>query len=338
MEVTPINADQIFRLALFQASEISQAGTVGSFVITTELMSWVNQANRHIEAALRKLQKDYFVKRMNSASDTTAQRIMGIDYTPSTSLQIAASTIRYTLPPDYLSVKSIRCVTSGYEATRFFPVDLATSDMKRLFRWSTNNTASPGDDMYFAIEAERTMVLLPAINAALDIEFSYVARTKPLARYATGTIAVTTATAAVTGTTTVWDTLTPFDQNYVDIMWGPTSGVSTLPTVDPTWDYDSVNLSRILSIDTDTTLTLASNKTGTLAAGTGYVISSVPVIPHEYHYLLADYVTWRILSKMGSSKAKATGEIFTSGMDNLVDTSGIRQQMDIETVEAYTPW
>ena len=331
-----MNLDQITRLALFQADQITQAGTVGSFVTTTELVAWANQANRYVETALRALREDYFLRTWNSSTDTTATRIMGIDYTPSTSLRIAADTIRYTLPPDFLSVKYIRAVTAGYEFIKFFPRDISHADMQGMLFWSTDNSATPGRDMYFDIQADRTMLLLPALNATVDIEFSYISRSHPLVRYATGTLAITTATTAATGVGTTWSTLTPFDVNYLDIMFG-SSGSATLPTVDPTWDYDQANLARVSTITNDTTLDIAANKIGTLAAGTGYILSSVPVVPNEHHYLLADYVTFRILAKQGSRKAVAYRDLFRDGLTSLQQTSGVRQQLDAEFVDPWLP-
>ena len=53
-----MNLDQIFRLALFQADMVKQAGTASSFVVNAELVSWVNDGNRRLESVLHATNAD----------------------------------------------------------------------------------------------------------------------------------------------------------------------------------------------------------------------------------------------------------------------------------------
>jgi len=329
-----MNLAQIDRLAMAQADLLRQAGTLASSITSAERYAWANEGNRRVEKTLRNVMDDYFVRTLNSATGTTALKIMGVSYTPSTSLNLAASTRTFSLPPDFLALKSIRCVTSSYEDTIFRAEDYASEHFQALLHDDTE--ASRGDPLYYDIYGERTLVLGQPLDSALDIEIAYVQRTKRLVTYSTGTIAMTTATTAVTGSSTVWSTGTPFDSAYLDILYG-TSGSATVPTPDPSLEYDDVYLARVASITTDTALVTQTSKNGTLASGTGYLLASIPVVPEEYHSAIADWVTFRILSKLGSEKARAFADTFSMALAEAKSTSSRRQIADIETVEEYNP-
>ena len=334
-----MNCDQIFRLALFQADMVKQAGTASSFVVNAELVSWVNDGNRRLESVLHATNADYGVRVMNSETDTTAERIWGISYTPSTSLRIAVDTTTYTLPADFKKMKSIRVVTDSYETVDILPRDVSTRDFQEALRASNTTSFTAGSTMFYDIIGDRTLRLVPAVNAAMDIEIAYVARTRPLVRYSTGTLAVTDADTAVTGSSTVWSTFSPFDANYLDIMFG-TSGSATVPTPDPTWDYDQINMAKVSSITTNTALVLAANKSGTLGAGTGYILSAVPQVPPEYHFAIADYVTAKILLKHGGAGAQKAGgfiELFNGVLRDLKANASVRQSSEANFVEDDDP-
>lgn len=328
-----MNLAQILRLAEYQAKAVKQSLAIGPSIFTHELVALANDGNQKIEQALRAMGDDYFVRRMNSLTDITAQKIMGISYTPSTSLRLAVSTRPFSLPPDFLSLKSIRCVSSGYEDTRFHQEDITDQHFQALLR--DTNQAGPGEDLYYDITGERTFYLAQDLSTALDIEIAYVARSKRLVIYSTGTMSVTDATTAVTGVGTVWSSGTPFDSDYLDIHFGA-SGVGTLPVAEPGYDYDYVARGRVASIATDLTLTLAANKAGTLAAGTGYLLASVPMIPEDFHLGIADYVTARILMADGSAKAQGFFGTFQASLSGKANTLR-RQTAEVETVEAWVP-
>ncbi len=331
-----MNVDQIVRLASFQADSIRQAGTLAPFVTSAELLSYANVANLKVELALRSVNQDYFVKVMNSSTDTTAQKLLGVSYTPSTSLRLATSTTRFSLPPDFQSLKSIRVVTSGYEYTTFIPRDLAHRDFRENLKRASTDTVGPGSTLYYDITGARTLWIAPQLSTLLDIEIAYVARTGALISYSTGTVAVTDATTAVTGSSTVWvGSGTQFDTAFLDIMFG-TSASATVPTPNPNLSYDDVLLSRVSSITTDTALVLQGNKSGTLAGGTGYLLSSIPQLPTEYHQALVEYVAWQIAAKRPSPAMAAEFKgSFGTWVKNILSTNSARQINDIETVEDY---
>jgi hypothetical protein len=292
-----------------------------------------------LEAVLRATRADYGTRIMNSETDTSAERIFGISYTPSTSLRIAADTSSFTLPADFQTMRAIRCVTDDYEDMAILPRDISDRDFQEALKSSNTTSGSTGGTLFYDIIGDRTMRIAPRVDTAFDIEIVYVARTRPLVRYATGTLAVTDATTAVTGSSTVWSTFSPFDANYLDIMFG-TSGSATVPTVDPTWDYDQVSLAKVSSITTDTALVLAANKSGTLASGTGYILSAVPQAPPEYHFAIADYVTAKILLKMGgpsAPKSQAFLASFAAILNDIKANASSRQASEARFVEDDDP-
>ena len=329
-----MNVLQITRLAAFNAAAVKYAGTLGPSVTQAELTAWADEGNRKLEWKLRQTNANYFEKTMLSTS-STAVTIEGISYTPSTSLPLAASTNTLTLPPDFQEMKYIRVLTSGYEGTPLDRMPHNHPEFLSALRDTTDRT--PGAAMLWDIYGQRTLVWVPRISSALGIEIGYIARTKRLATYSTGTIAVTDATDDVVGTSTSWLVAARyFDTSYLDILFG-TSASSTLPTPDPSSVYDGAALNKVLSLDTATTLTLAADKIGTLSAGTGYYLASVPVVPDDYHYMIADYVTRKILSKAGDAGMARSVMSWPDDIADLLTTAGRRQTADAEVIEDWEP-
>ena len=330
-----MNADQLVKLAAFQAGAIQQDGSLAPFFTIPQLYVWLNDANFELEKSIRSIYDDYFVRVMTS-TDTVAQKLMGIDYTPTT-LQLAASTSRFTLPPDFQTMRSIRCVTSGNESMQFESKDMGHRYFQEYLAVASTYTVPPGGRIYYDIIGERTLFIVPQLTTAADIEIIYVARTKPLHRYATGTVAITDATDDVVGTSTVWSSGTPFDAAYLDIMFSVTTPTA-LTNVDISWVYDGGQRNRVASIDTDTTLTLAANKVATVAAGAAYILSSLPVLPPEHHAALADFVTAQMFAKSG--KAEQFDRFmakYEKRKASILNTINVRQP-DVEYVEDYTTY
>jgi hypothetical protein len=330
-----MNADQIVKVAAFQASAIKQDGSLTPFYTLSELYAWLNDANFELEKEIRSIFDDYFVRVMSS-TDTTPQKILGITYTP-TSLQIPAATSRISLPPDFETMRRIRCITAGYEYMDFEHRDMGNRSFVEYHQVPPDFTVPPGGRHFYDIIAERTLFIVPQLTSPIDIEIIYVARTKPLVRYATGTMSVADGTAAVTGVGTTWSSGTPFDSTYLDMMIGVTAPTA-ITNVDVSWNYDGVTRNRVASITNDTTITLASNKVGVANAGTAYILSSVPVLPPEHHAALADYVTAQMFAKAqkDSQFDRYMGK-FQKRLGNILNSVNIRQP-DCEFAEEYSTW
>lgn len=332
-----MNTEQIARLAAYQAAEVKQAGTLGPAIPIAILRTWVNDANIEAEKLIRATREDYYLRWMNSLTDVTAQKIRGIDYTPSTSLALLTTSQRVPLPPDFLTMKMIRCVTPGAEAVKFEHLDLAHGEFMALMRSGGASAVSGAGGIFYDILGDRTMLFVPRLTGRLDVEIAYIARTAPLHYYATGTLTVTDATTAVTGVGTVWSSGSPFDAAYLDLVTG-VSASATVPTPDPASVYDGGARHRVASITNDTALVLASNKVATVAAGTGYFLSSIPQSPEEAHFALADWVTARILATLGAgNRAEWFMGRFNSRIAGIAGSAARRQVADAEVVEDFDP-
>ena len=325
-----MNVSQIVRLASFNADAIKTAGTLSPFVTTAELLAWANEGSRKLEHKLRTLNVNYFERIMQSTS-TAAEKIMGIDYTPAVSLPIAANTNTLTLPPDFQSLTFIKIITSGQESVILEKLSHNHHDFLTALRDTT--ARSPGTSMLFDIIGERTFMWVPRLSSALDIELGYIARPKRLHTYTTGTAACGDGVRSVVGTGTRWLAGAPFDSAYLDVMF---STSTTAVTADPSLVYDGTTLSRVASIESDTGLTLASTKTGAVS-GVAYALASIPAYPEDYHYLLSDYVTMKVLAKAGDP---AMARAVTGWPDNIADmltTARDRQTEDPEVIEDWEP-
>ena len=329
-----MNLAQITRQAQYQAGLIKQAGTAGSFVSSYELDAWANRGNDILERTLRSIREDWFVKKMTS-TDTTAQFLQGVSYTP-TALSLTTSAIEYTLPPDLMSIKAIRCVTANYEETKFRLRDRSSGRFGYEHRTESTDTVSPpGEEITVTVYGARTLLLARYLDTALDIEILYTTKTKQLVRYSTGTITATDASTSIAGSGTTW-TYLPLDSDFLDMHFG-TSASATVPNAEPHYFYDGVYRARVASITDADTLVLSRNKVGALAAGTGYLLASLPQSPEEYHQAIADYVTAQILFKAKSESAKFWFGQFTDTMGAAKGALSRKQSEDIETVEDWNP-
>jgi hypothetical protein len=318
-------------LGAFQANAIKRDGTLSPLYTIPELLAWANDGNLEVEKMIRTLMDDYFSKFMNTQTDTTAQKIGGIDYTPSVTLQIPAMTSQITLPPNFNTLLSIRVVTPGFEFMEFEHSDLNARIFQEYLRVPLFYSVPPGGKVYYDIIGEQTLYIAPQVTSPMDIEIVYISDTAPLVRYATGTLTVADAATAVTGVGTVWKTGTPFDPLHLDLM----TGITLMTAVDPSWSYDGVNRSRVAAITADTTLTLASGKVGAVA-GVPYILSSVPVIPPEHHNAIADFVTSQMLAKAGNTSHYALYlNKWEARKRFILNTINVRQP-DTDYVEDYS--
>jgi hypothetical protein len=327
-----MNLDQITRLGAFQANAIDRSGALKPFWTMPELLAWANDGNLEIEKMIRSLFDDYFVRKMDTSLDTGVQKLLGITYQPSVTLALPALTSQISLPPDLETLRYIRCVSTGFEFMEFEHKDMNERIFMEYLRVPTSYTVPPGGRIFYDIVGERTLFIAPQVTQPLDIEIRYVSRTKRMVRYLTGTVSVPDTTTGVTGVGTIWSSGVPFDPNYLDIIFG----TNTYASVDPSWEYDGVNLARVASVQGDTALTLAAPKVGTVVGG-NYILSSVPVIPPEHHHAIADYITAQMLMKAGNPQAAGFTQKFEARKRNIFNTINTRQP-DVEYVEDYTTW
>ena len=327
-----MNVSQIIRLGCFNADAIKKAGTLSPFVTDGELLAWANEGSRKLETKLRQTRANYFT-RVKQSTDAVAEKIMGINYVPSASLPFNIGTNYATLPPDFQELNYIKFLTSGYEATPIMRRPHTHVDSRQMMMDTQNRT--PGVQMFFDIIGERQLIFVPRLSVKLDVEIGYIARTKRLFYYNTGSMSILDSTFTLTGVGTRWAGGGPFDSAYLDCMFTSTGSA---PVADPSLVYDGVNLARVSTIDTDTSITLASAKVGSLAEGSNYLLSSIPPYPEEYHYNLADYIAFKILAKAGDPTAQRSLSGWSDNIADLLTTAAHRQNQDHETIEDWNPW
>jgi len=193
-----MNVGQICRQALIEAGVVRQDGTVSPLFAQDEVVRWANEGYEEAQKVLRNAEMDYnWIAREFHASNTIT--FENEDYALS-NLRLVNGTTEYTLPPDLLLLKEMRCITSGQESRAFRPLDVTDPYFQTLAK-STN----PATDPIYWDQVDRSTLLLandPETN--LDLHISYVRRSPKLMYYTTGTVAVNQSAAAVTGTSTLW--------------------------------------------------------------------------------------------------------------------------------------
>jgi hypothetical protein len=143
--------------------------TVAAYWTDANLMSVLTRAAHAVGTEIRKLRADYWLRPM--ASTDISETIYGETYAPS-SLAIVAGTTTYTLPPDLLELKMVECITSGYETVTFVHKDLAHPSFRSV-RAAATSSQSPSV-IYFDLTGERSLILTPPSDTALNIRIWYV--------------------------------------------------------------------------------------------------------------------------------------------------------------------
>jgi len=133
------------------------------------LIGFLDQAQHICWMEVKKLKgDDYFDIERNSTDGVVT--ILGESY-DCAGFAIAASTTNYTLPPDVAEVKLIECLTSNYEHVTFTFKDRTRPEFRALRAQTEaqDPTAFLCDQM-----GERTLIVVPKVNQALDVRLSYM--------------------------------------------------------------------------------------------------------------------------------------------------------------------
>jgi len=138
-----------------------------AFWLDTELIARLDDAQHMVWSRVKALKSDYFdVQRSSTDGSVT---ILGEAY-DCAGFAIAASTTSYTLPPDMDELKLIECLTSGYEAVTFAFADMTSAAFRSLL--ATVDAQEPSGFLCDLI-GERTLVVAPKANRALDLKLTY---------------------------------------------------------------------------------------------------------------------------------------------------------------------
>lgn len=296
-----MNVAQICRRALLDSDAIQIDLTSHRFFTQLELLSWANDAKDWIERALYQSHQDYNLVFRTSASGSL--RWDGETYAHSSFQLNTART--YTLPPDIMSLRSIRSAAAS--ARRFDHLDISDPYFRDL-----ENRTDVVDPIYWDVVGDRTLVIAnPLASGTLDIVISYIGRSRKLRVSDTpGTVAVTQDSTAAVGTSTTWvdqELAIPAElivstSTAAPIIVSQTSG---LVYVDPSAIYPP-----IATFVSDTSITLAGNWLIGSLTGRGHMVASVPSLPAEYIYLTVEYVKAKCLEKGGKPNSdKAMAEV-----------------------------
>lgn len=328
-----MNIAQVLRLALFDAEAVNLDGTTHRFLVEVELLAWAQQGHHLLYAKLRQANQDYGLVTRNSTDADL--RYHGVTYDPS-SFGLTTTARTYTLPPDLIELRQIRAITSGYEERLFEHVDLSSPTMVDQIR--SESTATVEGTIYWDVVGERTLKLAQPPDVALDIEISYISRPRQLFLYSTGTISTTQNAAGATGGSSpnwVINELAPPCELMIatgSVAPKIVSATATDPFVDPSALY-----SPVLSIDTDTTLTLAGPYLPASVSTKAYLLASVPSVPLEWQWVLVRWVVAMIRWKIAGSPIEELPNFNTIMAEAMMPSVSQRQSADAQYVEDYNP-
>jgi len=237
----------------------------------------------------------------------------------------------YPLPYNFSQLKDIT-ITQG--SLKWTPKEIFTRE-----DWDRLNPFPYYSDIpnnFFIWNGQMGIWPIPA-SGANTLTFNYKIRVPDLTftDYVTGTVTMTNGSSTVAGNLTTWMT------NYL-----PSAGSvmnlnlwlkATAPNGDNNW-Y------RISSIESDTSLTLINNYTGSTKAGCSYTIGQMPLLLEDYHDLLVYrplmlYFSTIVKDKDSYEKFKA---LYQEGIDKLDSYSGkktiqvnLRQQINSINPNVY---
>lgn len=326
-----MNAAQIIRLALFNADAVNEDNTTDPLFTQAELLAWASDATWEAEAELRRAKEDYGLLLLQSGDATF--RWAGFTYDPS-SLELTSADTRYELPPDLLTLKSIRCITTGYNDIKFREVDLSSEEFKAGQSYGFEGGTSDGELLY-AVVGENTLMLAYPPSTTLAIEITYIARTAPLQIYTTGTITTVTDSASVSGGSTAW--VVNEVRNNVELI---VSADATAPkivsqTTGGTWVDPSAKYYPVQSIDSAGGLTLSGAWLLAGVAGYGYMLATRPALPHDHHMQIVDSLVARIKLKAENKGSDAYLKLSDLGKKKMISDVTERQLDTRRTVEDY---
>jgi hypothetical protein len=233
-----------------------------------------------------------------------------------------------------LTLKSLRCITSGYEDMVFREVDMSSQEFKDGQAYAVES--GTGDtELLFDVVGENTLILAYPPSATIDLELTYIGRSAPMSIYSTGTVSATQGSASVSGGGTSW--VINEVQNNVDLI---VSTDATAPkvvssTTGGVWVDPSSVYAPVQSIDSDGGLTLTGAWLKTSVVGRGYLLASVPVIPPEHHMQIVDGLVASIKMKAENPGSTAYEKLADKGAKRMTSDVRERQLNTRRTVEDY---
>jgi hypothetical protein len=320
----------MIRLALFNADAVNQDDTTDPLYRQLELLAWLNDAKDKAEMQLRATKEDFNLLFVDSADSAYTWR--QITFAPST-LQLTSSSKYVTLPPDLLMLKRIRCITSGSEYIRFREVDLSSGEGKDAAEYGVQSTRD--DEILYDVVGENTLYLPYPPTSTLDIELAYIARSRPLQIYSTGTITTVNGSASVSGGSTSWLAADLANNLELIVSADATAPKIVSQTTGGTWVDPSAQYYPVTSVDSDSGLTLSRAWASTDVTGYGYILATVPPIPAEHHMLIVDALVARMKLKAENKGSDTYFKLEKDGKTGMARDVTERQSDTVRTVEEY---
>lgn len=317
-----MNLAQVIRRALLQCNVVKQDGTTPAIILEAELVAAAQECMDELFQIMKQADADWGLRTVDSRTTggTAAFTFEGETYTPTSSLRTAVSTREYTLPPDFLRMKRIVCVTNGFQYIRFDHLSVADPVFTGI---ETGLDIAVGvstpDIFYYDVIGRRTLHFANWPGQILDLEIMYEARQPTLWIYngeATSVAGVTlddatVATSAGTATrfldsglsTPCALFLTSDGASGHPIVMGTTAGVdfvSPLPR-----RVGAIGLGGpfpVASFTTDIELELTRTYPFATDASIGYMLCSAPEVMETHSALFVQWLRAYIYSKVGNDR------------------------------------
>lgn len=155
-----------------QLDEVSPA-----FWTENQITRYINRAKDRVWNRLKAAVEGYHATTRDS--DDTSGPILGETYDPA-DLQIVAGQTDYPLPPDFDTLLTIECITSGFEDLDF--TRLSISDPEFRAARALRDNQEPSGEVYYDIIGEPAVLrIAPKLSRTLDVRVTYVAALADLA-------------------------------------------------------------------------------------------------------------------------------------------------------------
>jgi len=306
-----MNLAQTIRRALLQTNQVRQNGTSSAIFSQNEMVSATQDCLNELAALAKAADADWnLITRLSTDSAFTFE---GETYTPTTSMPTVATTRTYTLPPDFLRMKRIRCLTETYRDLVFTHMDVDNPLFAVLENDDNDNVP---DWLYYDVIDRRTLRFASRPGAVLDLEFMYEARYPFLYIYngqasnvATVTIDdETVSTSGGTASAFLTERLsTPAEIMFASDASGNHPIVMSQTSTDlflaPGRVTGVGQARQIASFTTATALEMSATWPFATDASIGYLICSAPELMETHPQLFIDYLRYYIYDRIGNKKA-----------------------------------
>ena len=291
-----MNVLKIIKMARYELDSIRTNNVVSAMWGDEEVLQAVNTSMEEAASVLRAADSPY-LKRIIRSDGATMDLISEV-YDPA-SLAVVPDQLDYVLPPDCVSIVSIRALGDQFSGVRFRPAkDTQKAFVDQLsIQTSDLGTVEAGDATYWYTRVgDQGLRIVPMPKNDIDVELTYYYRPAKLRYYSTGTVSGTVSLLPVTGSSTLW--YSAGLREPAELMLS----LASITAVDLSTVYPSVR-----SIVDDTTLTM-KRPNATTFGPVAYFLAMIPTLPQEHHAWLAQMTAACMMRKVSielSDKMKA---------------------------------